>query len=512
MASFITKLSNVVDGSLFFRVVDAILGFFTRFFSGSALIALVAKKTNPRFEESAAYNAVYLPFRVCARSRDAFAASMYENSLLAGVSARVKRFYLSGVLDGSVILRGVKKTLFLSEAGEWDFSLSYGLTLVVVALTPFLPTMLTAVIIVTAIVLTAARLLTDRDFSYRPDITGVFIAVYIVVAVFCALTSFTPVSSVKIAALTSLFMASYFLFGASVDTRKKLRSVVLAFVTSATITAFYGLYQKYSGKVDMTWVDKELFEGTKLRVFSVFGNPNVYGEYLLLAIPLAFGAFFIFKNRIVKLYCLLSGCLLTVTLALTYSRGCYIAVALGALVFALFVQKRLITVFSAGIFALPFALPPDIINRLSSITNLEDSSTSYRLNIWQATLRIIRDFWPSGLGQGIDAFNAAYPLYAFNAVPAPHTHSLFMQILVETGVFGFLAFLCVIFCFYKTAAPFIFGRRDTRFFAGATAAGVAAFLCQGAFDYVFYNYKVFLLFFVFLAIARAYVKTSEDAL
>ncbi|MDR1065855.1 MAG: O-antigen ligase family protein [Clostridiales bacterium] len=510
-----SKLSNVIDGSLFFRAVDAVLAFFTRFFSGSALIGLAGRETGAGFERSVTYKALQLPLIACEKVKSAFFADFIKSGFFVSGDF-LKKTVCFLFTDKSDILKFVKNALFMSEEGEWDFTLGYGLALLVAALAPFLPTMVTAVIIAAAIVSTAARLLTDARASYKPDIIGAFISLYIFTAFFCAATSFTPASSMRIAALTSLFAAVYFLFAASVTTRKKLRAVVTAFVSAAAVTAIYGLYQKYSGKVDMTWVDKELFEGTKLRVFSVFGNPNVYGEYLLLAIPLAFSAFFMFKKGVVKIYFLLAGCLTLAALALTYSRGCYVAFAFGALVFALFAQKRLVTVFAASIFAAPFALPPDIINRLSSITNLEDSSTSYRLNIWQATLRVIKDFWPSGVGQGIDAFNSVYPLYAFNAVPAPHTHSLFMQIITETGAFGFLAFFCVIFSFFKTVAPFIFKNARNRLFASsasaaAIAAGVAAFLCQGAFDYVFYNYKVFMLFFMFLSIGAIYVKTSEGA-
>jgi putative inorganic carbon (HCO3(-)) transporter len=370
---------------------------------------------------------------------------------------------------------------------------------------PFIPTMTVAAGLIAVGAAFFLKLLTDPAYSAKSDATGVFVAVYILITLFRGVTSLTPRSSVKIALLTSLFMTACFLFTSLVDTAKKAELAVFAFSSSALLTGLYGLYQKYSGKVDMTWVDKEIFDGLRLRVFSVFANPNVFGEYLLLAIPISVIGLIISRRVIAKLYYAGVCAVLLLNLALTYSRGCYLALVLGVFVFTLMMERRLIAVAAAGVFLLPALLPADITARFASITNLADSSTSYRIFIYQGTIRILERFWLLGLGQGIEAFNKVYPLYGFNAVSAPHSHNLFLQVFVETGVFGFAAFLGVLFCYFKTLLP-AFGRAGARGKAvlAALTAMMCAFVLQGMFDYSFYNYKVFMLFFAAAGFAAAF--------
>ena len=43
----------------------------------------------------------------------------------------------------------------------------------------------------------------------------------------------------------------------------------------------------------------------------------------------------------------------------------------------------------------------------------------------------------------------------------------------------------------------------------AICAGVAGFLVQGVFDYVFYNYRVFMMFWMFLAFGSSLCAASK---
>lgn len=378
--------------------------------------------------------------------------------------------------------------------------------LAVVFVAPFIPTMLVAALIAGVFVLLIIKLLTDETYSFSIDLTGVFVFSYIIITLFKGFTSFTPQTSINIALITSLFMMSYFLVTSLVNSTRKFQWLIFTFSFSAMLTGLYGFWQKFSGKMDTTHLDKELFEGIKLRVFSTFGNPNVYGEYLLLAIPLAIIGIYLAKSLLLKLYYGGVSALLLVNLALTYSRGCYLAIALGVFVFILLMEKRLIALFSVGIFILPMLLPASMIERLLSITNLADSSTAYRISIYQGSLRIIQRFWLLGLGQGMEAFNTAYPLYGFSGVTAPHSHNLFLQVFVETGIFGFTAFMAMLYCFFKSIFPVFFRTKSTevKWVTAGLAALMTSFMLQSIFDYSLYNYKVYMLFFVVLALPAAY--------
>jgi O-antigen ligase len=376
----------------------------------------------------------------------------------------------------------------------------------VAALAPFLPTMAAAGILAVTVAAFFIQLLFGTRYSLKTDTTGFFLIVYVVFLVIFGINSYAPSSSINIALLWSLFVVSYFLVKSLITDERLLKWILFAFCTSALFTAFYGLLQYASGVLDTTWVDKTLFEEIGLRVYSTFGNPNVYGEYLLLAIPVTFAMIFLTKRVIFKIYYLLSTVVLLAALALTYSRGCYLALVLAFIIFLCFVSRRLLAVGCVAALFVPFLLPDTVINRFLSIGNLADTSTDYRIKIWQGTIKMLQDFWYVGIGHGTDAFNSVYPFYSLNSIVAPHSHNLYLQLTVEMGIAGLILFLAAMFSFYNFSIVTIKGQSDikSKIFIAAGIAAISGFLFQGIFDYVFYNYRVFLVFFMMLGMLNAY--------
>ena len=59
------------------------------------------------------------------------------------------------------------------------------------------------------------------------------------------------------------------------------------------------------------------------------------------------------------------------------------------------------------------------------------------------------DRYDKRLGQGTTAFNSIYPFYSYSGVGAEHTHNLFLQLFIETGILGFGTFIGLLFKFYQ---------------------------------------------------------------
>lgn len=95
------------------------------------------------------------------------------------------------------------------------------------------------------------------------------------------------------------------------------------------------------------WVDPERFPLLKRRMFSTLGNPNLFGAYLLMLIsvfaPFALGE----RNNKRKILFVGFLFVLSVCLALTYSRGAWISLAGIVLGLAVFYDKRFGLVFLA---------------------------------------------------------------------------------------------------------------------------------------------------------------------
>ncbi|MEE0775864.1 MAG: O-antigen ligase family protein, partial [Bacillota bacterium] len=374
-----------------------------------------------------------------------------------------------------------------------------------VFLAPFFPTMAMAVIIGVTALCYGLKLMGGVEYRFRIDTTAILFIAFGMILLFFAVTGFAPAASLKIALLECLFIAAYPLMILLMDSRKKLNTVVFLYCLAALFVGLVGLYQYLSGTVNTTWTDTTLFEDLKLRVYSTFGNPNVYGEYLLLAIPMASVMCYIAKRPIMKIFYGGTALLLILNLGLTYSRGCYLAIMVAIFIVIWFGARHLMILCIPALAALPFVMPASIFSRFASIINFSDNSTSYRLSIWQGTVGMLEHYWMLGVGLGEEAFNTVYPLYAHDSIFAPHAHSLYLQCLSETGIGGFVLLICAFLAFLSIA--YVAQRRvkgtKTMWFIIAMMAGVIAFLFQGVFDYVWYNYRVFLLFFITMGITGA---------
>ena len=134
---------------------------------------------------------------------------------------------------------------------------------------------------------------------------------------------------------------------------------------------------------------------------------------------------------------------------------------------------------------------------------MSDSSTSYRVFIWLGTLLMLRDFWLGGIGLGEKTFRTIYPYYSYVGITAPHSHNLYLQLVVESGIAGLLMFAAVMVIFFKDCINAGNRSRKAGAVSYALAAGVLGFLVQSMFDYTFYNYRVMGIFFMVLAFGAA---------
>ena len=356
--------------------------------------------------------------------------------------------------------------------------------------------------------------LRTKGFRFKFDGIGFFIILFIVVYLIAGITSFAMMKSLSIWAIYFVFMTLYFVIINSVNTEKLLRGVLVCFVLSGLLVCLYGIAQYLFGwNTNQAWMDEDMFSDIKMRIYSTLGNPNVLGEYILLVLPVSIGLMWINKNPASKIVYAGISAVMFAALILTFSRGCWIGILFAAVIFITFAAGKLWGLGLIALPILPMVLPESIINRFASIGDMKDSSTSYRVYIWMGTISMIRDFWVSGIGMGQEAFTQVYPFYSYNGIVAPHSHNLFLQILVESGVAGIAVFLLIIFFYFRRVMVGYQtgGKGDSlSTMMTAIAAGICGFLVQGMFDNSFYNYRVMLVFWCTLAIGRACVYISEQ--
>ncbi|MBR6807106.1 MAG: O-antigen ligase family protein [Clostridia bacterium] len=391
-------------------------------------------------------------------------------------------------------------------------------------LMPFVPTMVLAGLTIFVDIAFFIKLIRGKRVLNFRKID--FIVLIFAFLVFCAGFVSHSTGSIAPALLFLCLLSIYFVVSCCIRSEKWIGKIVASLMLSAAVVALYGIVQYAFGTFGVNaWLDSDLFEGIAGRAASTLENPNMLGEYLILIIPIAFAAFLngsrnaAITSRKLSFLCFAS---MAMCLVLTWSRGAWLGFMFSAVIFLLIWSKRSMWLFALGIISLPvlpFVLPDSIINRFASIGNMADSSTSYRVSIWRAATHMIEDNFFSGIGIGEAAWFELYPDYALAGIEAaPHSHNLFFQIALEQGIFGLVVFFIILFLLLRISFR-LFKRlgnsastvplKDSaamRLTVAAPICGLAAVLLQGLTDYSWYNYRVYFIFWLVLALIPAYVK------
>ena len=393
--------------------------------------------------------------------------------------------------------------------------------LALIAALPFLPTMVIAGLTLVTAACYLLKLIRGKR-TLRFQLIDVAVLVFMLLTLCGGIFSINRALSLKPGILYVCFITGYFLVVNLIRTVEWAKRCAAAMLVSAFVVSAIGIYENFFGQLDLTWIDSEMFEDIEGRVVSTFANPNVLAEYLILILPFALAALLSARRAPARLGMLAVLGALALCLVFTWSRGAWLGILLAVLLFLLIYSRKTVAALCFGLFALPFAplvLPSSVVERFSSIGNLADTSTAYRVHIWMGSLDMARDVFVSGIGSGMGIFSAVYPQYALGGIEAaPHSHNLYLQIIIELGIFGLFAFLAVVLIFTQSALTYCRSIRAetaprsdrmSRLFVAAGLCGMTAFLAQGMTDYVWYNYRIYAMFWLVLALSAAITRSAS---
>ncbi len=144
-------------------------------------------------------------------------------------------------------------------------------------------------------------------------------------------------------------------------------------------------------------------------------------------------------------------CMLSVIAS--YSRGAFLALGVAAVMLVLKSRQRfvLLMVFVMAAPLLVMTLPDKWTNRMGTIQNYEqDASAMGRINAWQFAINIAKARPLSG--GGLATYTPALFLqYAPDPTDYHDAHSIYFEILAETGFFGLTLFLTLFISAYVIA-------------------------------------------------------------
>ncbi|MBQ9688628.1 O-antigen ligase family protein, partial [bacterium] len=286
----------------------------------------------------------------------------------------------------------------------------------------------------------------------------------------------------------------------------------------------FGILQNFRGVEQIaTWQDTSSInpEQVLTRVYGTLKpyNPNLFGGYLVATIPTLIGvATYLFSKRQLLLGLAMSvGVLVTsVSLILSGCRGAYIAFAAIAVGFAVYfwilfkdnaVFKKIYLTLTAFAFTLAISammFVNAVRTRILSIFVFRaDSSTSFRFNVYQAAVEMIKDNWLLGIGVGNKNFREIYGLYMKTGFDALSTYNVFTELWVESGIFALIAYLAFLFVFIKDSVFHVIKKKQNHLIPAVALITVVAVMVHGLVDTIYFRPQVQFVFWSTVAFCSA---------
>ena len=298
---------------------------------------------------------------------------------------------------------------------------------------------------------------------------------------------------------------------AAVTDREKLKKVLGYLFVAVIGTAIFGFYQRAIGvEIDSSLTDLSTNTSMPGRVFSTFENPNNYAEFLVMTIPLCLAYCTMVKQVWLRRVSFLLALLPVGALLMTYSRSCWVSFAIAAVVFMFFYNKKLLPVLVVCAIACIPLLPETILARMMTIGSKSDSSNMYRIYIWEGVLRMLENYWVSGVGLGPGNFRPIYVGVCNTlAMPAPHSHMLYLELWIELGILGVLSYLGMIFSLFRRSVIALkYASKTIRTTIIAACSGLAGLLFASAAEYIWYYPRVMLSYFIVIGLVYACINIA----
>lgn len=315
--------------------------------------------------------------------------------------------------------------------------------------------------------------------------------------------------------------------------RNKLPYVLAAIGICVSFEAVAGFLQNFAHVDEIsTWQDVSKLnpEEVMTRVYGTLKpyNPNLLGGYFVAGIPSLYAlAAYYFAGKKLKfsLTALAFALLSTITLFLTGCRGSYIGMMVILIsMFAVsakylwnnYKQIYLTAVGSVIAFGTAAVLFVSSLRArvLSIFAMRQDSSNSFRFNVYHSSVEMFKDNWLLGIGVGNQNFREIYGLYMKTGFDALSAYNIFLEIAVESGIFALIAFMGFLITLIKNSINFILKSTDTKavIISSAAIISIIAVCIHGLVDTVFFRPQIQFIFWTMVAVARTVIFTTDNRL
>lgn len=429
---------------------------------------------------------------------------MIFNNILNFTQNKLQYFY-----ENSLFLQSIDKLIFMS-------------VLAVIFSSVVLSSDGIGFIALITIFLTAIKLITCKGEKLEPNTFELWLLAYFMIVIISLAGSTLFALSLKGFMKTFTYLGFYLSVAHYLkNNTNKIPYIFAAIGICISFEGVIGFLQNFAQVEEIsTWQDVSNLnpEEVMTRVYGTLKpyNPNLLGGYFVAGLPALFGlsAYFAVEKKIKSLIISLFLTLISVAaLFLTGCRGSY----LGCLVifvgfFAVSAKylwknyKKIYLSFIAFCFAIftsAILFVSSLRARVLSIFAMrQDSSNSFRFNVYQSSIQMFKDNWLLGIGVGNKNFREIYGLYMRTGFDALSAYNIFLETAVESGIFALVAFFGFLIVLIKESVRFILKSSEIKcvIFVASALISILALMVHGMVDTVFFRPQIQFIFWIMVAV------------
>ena len=418
--------------------------------------------------------------------------------------------------NNSLIIQNIDKFIYLS-------------ILAVFAASTIFPSDYIGLIAILTTILTIIKLLFVKDEKLEATGSEIWLLAYFMLVVVSLAGSSLFALSLKGFLKTFIYLGFYLSIAHFLKNNKdKIFPIFLTIGLCISFEGIMGFLQNFAHVEEIsTWQDVSKLnpEEVMTRVYGTLKpyNPNLLGGYFVAGIPALYAvvaALFVDKKYNLAILGGICALLSSVALFLTGCRGSYIGMMVilagTFLVSAKYLWQNYKAIYISivgGCVALmtsAILLSASLRARILSIFAMrQDSSNSFRFNVYQSSFNMFKENWLLGIGCGNKNFREIYGIYMRTGFDALSAYNIFLEIAVESGIFALIAFLGFIITNLVDGIKIILKSTNTKqvIFLSAAVISICALMVHGLVDTVFFRPQLQFIFWTMAAVISSEKKS-----
>ena len=345
------------------------------------------------------------------------------------------------IYNNSLIIQNIDKFIYL-------------LIIAVFIASTIFPSDYIGLIAVLVAMLTIIKILFKKGEKLELTKAEIWLVAYFMIVIISLAGSTLFSLSLKGFIKTIIYISYYFSVAHFLKCNKdKILPILITIGLCVSFEGIIGFLQNFAHVEEIsTWQDVSNLNPEEImtRVYGTLKpyNPNLLGGYFVAGLPALYAVLANFLVEKKSKLAIIFGSLALVSsiaLFLTGCRGSYIGmlVILGGtfLVSAKYLwqnYKAVYIVIVGGCIALitsAILLSTSLRARVLSIFAMrQDSSNSFRFNVYHSSFNMFKDNWLLGIGVGNRNFRETYGLYMRTGFDALSAYNIFLEIAVESGI------------------------------------------------------------------------------